>query len=41
MYEKHKIECASCGKTFSSELNDTLCEDCYKTTTNRVKPVRK
>lgn len=41
MYKEHKIQCASCGKVFISELNDTLCKDCFKSTSNRSKPIEK
>lgn len=37
MYEEHKIKCASCGKLFVSELNKTLCNECFEETSNRLK----
>lgn len=39
MYEEHNIKCTSCGKVFFSELNDTLCSECFDKTTNRIKPL--
>ncbi len=40
MYEQHEIKCTSCGKIFLSELNDTLCEECLKATSNRSKTIK-
>ncbi len=41
MYKEHKKKCASCGKVFTTEINDVLCNDCFKATSNRAKPFKK
>ncbi len=30
MYEENKIKCSSCGKLFSSQADETVCEKCFK-----------
>ncbi len=41
MYEEHQIKCSSCGNTFLSKTADTLCNECFKSTSNRLKPFKK
>ncbi len=36
MYEEHKVKCASCGKEFLSEMNRTMCNECFDAANNKV-----
>jgi hypothetical protein len=36
MYEDQKVECTSCGETFTPETNATLCSVCPKEVSNMI-----